>query len=280
MTGNTATSGWGGGISNRDLGSTTNLTNCTISGNTAARGGGINNNGSTATVNLNYSTVAANTASIDGGGLWQNTFGEVTNLKNSIVADNTAAAAGPDIFGPITSQDYNHVESTTGGTFVALANDVTGSDPVLGPLADNGGLTLSHLPGGASPILNTITGSDCGTTVTVDQRGFPRPVGSGCEKGAVEVQLPLLISVVSRKTHGGAGIFDVNMPLTGTTGVECRASGNGDHSLVFTFNNPVNSGSANVTEGMGSVAGSPTFSGQTMTVNLTDVANARPSPSR
>ena len=159
-----------------------------------------------------------------------------------------------------------------------MANDVTGTDPQLGPLANNGGPTFTHLPMGGSVVLNTIAGgtSECGTTVTVDQRGFSRPVGAGCEKGAVEVQLPQLANAVSRKTHGGAGTFDVNMPLTGTTGVECRTGGgSGDHSLVFTFNNPLVSGSASVTGGSGSVVGSPIFSGQTMTVNLSGVTNAQ-----
>ena len=92
----------------------------------------------------------------------------------------------------------------------------------------------------------------------------------------MEVQLPQLANAVSRKAHGGAGTFDVNMPLAGTTGVECRTGGgSGDHSLVFTFNNPLVSGSASVTGGSGSVVGSPIFSGQTMTVNLTGVTNAQ-----
>jgi subtilisin family serine protease len=82
----------------------------------------------------------------------------------------------------------------------------------------------------------------------------------------------LLTSAVSRKTHGGAGAFDVLLPLTGEPGVECRSSG-GDHTLVFTFGNPMVSGNASVTSGTGSVAGSPTFSGNTMTVNLTGVTD-------
>ena len=45
--------------------------------------------------------------------------------------------------------------------------------------------------------------------------------------------------------------------------------------MVVTFANNVVGGSASVTSGMGSVAGSPTFSGNTMTVNLTGVGNAQ-----
>lgn len=83
-----------------------------------------------------------------------------------------------------------------------------------------------------------------------------------------------LTSAVSRKTHLGVGDFDVNLPLMGTPGVECRTGASG-HTLVFTFTNNITSGNAAVTGGVGSVAGSPTFSGNTMTVNLTGVTNGQ-----
>jgi hypothetical protein len=80
------------------------------------------------------------------------------------------------------------------------------------------------------------------------------------------------VSAVSRKTHGTAGTFDINLPLSGSPGVECRSGGaNGDHTIVFTFTNDIVSGNAAVTAGTGSVAGSPTFSSNTMTVNVTGV---------
>jgi serine protease AprX len=93
-------------------------------------------------------------------------------------------------------------------------------------------------------------------------------------KAAVDqALLPRLLTAVSRKNHPGAGDFDVDLPLTpGTLGIECRSS-NGNHTLVFTFNNNVVSGSASVTSGTGSVSGSPIFSAKTMTVNLIGVTN-------
>ncbi len=83
-----------------------------------------------------------------------------------------------------------------------------------------------------------------------------------------------LTSAVSRKTHGIAGDFDIDLPLTGEPGVECRSSG-GDHTFVVTFSNPVVSGNASVTSGSGNVTGSPTFSGNTMMVSLTGVADVQ-----
>ena len=84
-----------------------------------------------------------------------------------------------------------------------------------------------------------------------------------------------LTSAASPKMHNGLGPFSVPLPLTGTPGLECRNS-NGDHTIVFTFNNNVVSGNASVTtQTGGSVSGSPVFSGNTATVNLTGVTNAQ-----
>jgi uncharacterized delta-60 repeat protein len=82
-----------------------------------------------------------------------------------------------------------------------------------------------------------------------------------------------LTTAVSRKTHGGAGDFDVNLPLTGGPGIECRNT-SGTQTLVFTFSNDVVSGNATVTSGTGT-AGAPTFSTNTMTVPLTGVTDVQ-----
>ena len=58
--------------------------------------------------------------------------------------------------------------------------------------------------------------------------------------------------------------------------MESRNGGaGGDHTLVFTFANNVVSGNASVSSGTGSLAGSPTFANNTMTVNLTGVTDAQ-----
>ena len=81
-----------------------------------------------------------------------------------------------------------------------------------------------------------------------------------------------LTSAASVKTQGSQS-FGVPLPLTGEPGVECRSSRN-LHTLVFTFSDNVVSGSAALT-GTGRVTGSPTFSGNTMTVNLSKVADVQ-----
>ncbi len=79
---------------------------------------------------------------------------------------------------------------------------------------------------------------------------------------------PTLVSAASRLTHRTAGTFDVNMPLTGVSGVECRSATT--YSAVFTFNAPVTSGQVSVVSGTATV-GAITFSGNSMTAQLTGV---------
>ncbi|MEP6822399.1 MAG: dockerin type I domain-containing protein [Chthoniobacterales bacterium] len=84
-------------------------------------------------------------------------------------------------------------------------------------------------------------------------------------------------SAVSRKAHGAAGSFDVPLPLSGTPGIECR-QGNGppanNHQIVISFAVPITFTSATVFSGKGSIA-SANASGNQVTVNLTNVANAQ-----
>jgi hypothetical protein len=70
-------------------------------------------------------------------------------------------------------------------------------------------------------------------------------------------------------THGAAGPFPVNLPLTGQPGVECRST-SGNFTIVLTFSAPVNGGSASVSSGnVTNVA----FSGNEMIVSLSGIAN-------
>jgi hypothetical protein len=84
-----------------------------------------------------------------------------------------------------------------------------------------------------------------------------------------------LTSAFSRKTHGGAGTFDVPLPLSGNVGVECRSGGTtNDYQMIFNFANPVTVGGAAVTSGTGSIS-SFSVSGSQVTVNLTGVTDAQ-----
>jgi CSLREA domain-containing protein len=175
------------------------VTNSTVSGNTAADIGGVYSDGSAATCIIDFSTVARNTANnpvppAQGGGIFQDTTaGGSTFVSNSISADNVATS-DVDVNELVSSLDYNHFENPN-PAFVPAAHDVVGTDPQLGPLADNGGTstphTFTHLPSATSPVLNTIPNgtNGCGNPINDDQRHFPRPfpTGGSCDKGSVEV---------------------------------------------------------------------------------------------
>ena len=86
-----------------------------------------------------------------------------------------------------------------------------------------------------------------------------------------------IATAASRKMHGTLRLFDLNLPLTGSPGVECRSDGgSGTHTVLVTFNNNVTNGSATVTNGNGSVSGAPTFARNEMNINLTGVTNGQP----
>jgi len=92
-------------------------------------------------------------------------------------------------------------------------------------------------------------------------------------KGFIESVVMQLTSVVSRKTHGLAGTFDVDLPETGKPGVECRSGGvNNNYTLVFTFVQNVTVQNANVSSGTGNVT-SFNVAGNSVTVELTQVSS-------
>ncbi|HEX2031687.1 MAG TPA: Calx-beta domain-containing protein [Actinomycetota bacterium] len=177
VSGNSATEG-GGGIRNFD---SLTVTNSTISGNSAEGfGGGIHNQAG-AVATFNSSTFSDN-STVTGGGATNNDGALV--LKNTILANSTG---GPDCDHPVISQGHNLIESL--GPNCTFSGDttgnITGQDPLLGPLQYNGGPpTFTHDLLDGSPAIDA--GSpDCPPPET-DQRGFNRPIGPACDIGAVE----------------------------------------------------------------------------------------------
>jgi hypothetical protein len=199
----------------------------TIAGNTAAGGGGLGQGSAsgggaydTASWGFTNCTIANNTATgsfSSGGGLWSQNSLMVFNctitgnqgqygggiagnptLGNTIVAGNTAATAanGPDGSGTFYSQGYTIVQSTNGMSLSGPA--LVGLDPLLLPLANNGGPTRTCALRAGSPAIDQ--GKNCGPEI--DQRGAPRPydfpsianVGGGdaSDIGAFELGRPTL----------------------------------------------------------------------------------------
>ncbi|MDQ6905658.1 MAG: CSLREA domain-containing protein [Chloroflexota bacterium] len=271
---NVSTGLGGGGIYTQGLNggmATFSLTNCTVSGNTAASGfassAGLENFGSggTASVTLTNCTFNSNGIDNDRATLF---------LANTLLNAGTGGATLTNFNGTITSQGHN-LSSDAGGGFLTGAGDLPNTAPQLSAagLANNGGPTPTIALLSTSPARDA--GNDTLAPLT-DQRGYLRSgvsdIGTFEFNGTAPPALAL-VNAVSRKVHGSAGTFDVTLP-----GVECRTGGaTSDHTIVFTFTNPLASVSgAAVSSGMGSVSSSAIGSDtHQYVVNLTGVANAQ-----
>ena len=185
-TNSSGTAGWGygGGIY---AGAVLTMLNSTLSGNYGGYGGGIY---SQSTLYLQSDTITLNEA-VDPAGDWGGVAGfGSTYARNSIIANNIADAK-PDCFALI-SQGYNLVGDASCTISGDLTGNLTGVDPLLGALQDNGGPAFTHLLSAASPALDggnpAIPGSGGNACPAVDGRGLPRNI-LACDIGAVEVQI-------------------------------------------------------------------------------------------
>jgi hypothetical protein len=121
---------------------------------------------------LLHSTVSDNSAGAEHQGGGVSLAGPATLMLNHTIIANNQASTGPDIFSSSSVPlIYSLVESTSGFTPTGGPR-ITGQDPQLGPLADNGGPTQTHalLPG--SPAIDA---GDLGISSppAFDQRGAP-----------------------------------------------------------------------------------------------------------
>lgn len=177
----------GGGIFSTGLNdgnANLSLDSCTISGNFAGfAGGGINSEGrmdGNTSVSLDGCTISNNSASFLGGGLFSFAGSDddlgITNTEviNSILAGNTAPTT-PDL-----GNLGDNSNMTAGGN--NLLNQNSPIDPMLAPLGDNGGPTMTMLPLAGSPAIDMASAP----TRATDQRGFIITDGSP-DIGAVEL---------------------------------------------------------------------------------------------
>jgi len=202
----------GGGIYNLD--GTLSITNSTISGNKTndgnGRGGGIDN---ATTLNLSNVTVTNNSAQLEGGGIFN--AGTVT-LKNTVIAQNSGPSDSPDCFGTLISHGYNllgkvcplalsvcQLPGRADCQIIPKAGDRIGTvldpiDPLLGPLQDNGGFTMTQALLRGSPAIDAGNparpGTEPNACEVADQRGVVRPQDGNndgfkrCDIGAFELR--------------------------------------------------------------------------------------------
>jgi hypothetical protein len=216
---------------------TADIRNSTVSGNTAGwEGGGVWLSGNDADLNVSSSTIAHNEAgaTFEGGGIYVGGgVGSDVILRNTILAQNTASSA-PDcragFVTPVTSDGFNLVGNTSGCAITSDPSDLTGVDPLLGSLEDNGGSTDTHalLPGSPANDHGDPLGclDDVGTALTSDQRGVTRPLGDACDIGAFEAEPP-----PNDDFGDGVMLDSLTTPAAGSNAFATKEPGEPDHAL-------------------------------------------------
>lgn len=191
IAGNTTANDAGGGLY-LSGGTSATLENVTVSGNTANSGfggGGIYHGGSSLT--LRNVTIAGNSnqyGSGQGAGLYVVSSNTPLSMVNTILADN-----GSEDFRRSSSSTsamsvtYSLIENQgNAGLTHGVDGNLIGQDPLLAPLANNGGFSQTHALLDGSPAIDAGTNAEAPPT---DQRGIPRPQGAYVDMGAYEAQV-------------------------------------------------------------------------------------------
>lgn len=154
------------------------LFNSTFSENYGDFGAGLKNQAGSAQVI--YVTFEKNLAYVSGGAIWNNSTGNPTlALVNNIVANPPSGSNC--YFGSAPTLNKGNLASDNSCNFGAGRDNVALE---LVPLANNGGLTRTHMPLPGSPAIDGGAFTDFGN----DQRGVARPQGAALDVGAVEVE--------------------------------------------------------------------------------------------
>lgn len=232
------------------------LANSTLSGNRAegpnSDGGAIWLNNSLATIR--NSTITGNTATRAGGGLWilADSTDKKLTIHNSIIAGNFDNRIASDFSAPTTPAMNLEVRSSLIGSnlgtslSVSETADATGNfvgsptaimHPHLGPLQNNGGLTLTHGLLATSPAIDAGDDTLLPPGTVTDQRGFTRTAdlahvanagaGDGMDIGAVEMVAVSIASAAAFENAGPLG-FIVSLshaiPIGSSVSVEFNTS--------------------------------------------------------
>jgi hypothetical protein len=157
------------------------------------------------TITLNQADADLNGSGI-GGGIFNFPSPIFASLifKNSIIAGNRESSPFLSIFiripgdcaGTLDSRGFNIVSTPTPNC--TIIGPFSQADPLLGPLQNNGGPTLTHALLSGSPAIDAGELPDCtdnlgalGAPITTDQRGLHRPANGGislrCDIGAFEL---------------------------------------------------------------------------------------------
>jgi len=196
------------------------LTNCTISGNRllgengeGGFGAGIYNAGHMELLNCTIANNSTSSLVNAFGGGFANTSPTTAIFKNTIVANNVAGAPGTnncfnDLGAVITSLGHN-LDSENSCGFNQVG-DLINTDPLLGPLQDNGGPTFTCALLEGSPAIDA--GDNSGAPPT-DQRGISRPQGPAVDIGAYEfvpTEVTTIPTIPTTETHPSSSPSTLN----------------------------------------------------------------------
>lgn len=125
--------------------------------------------------------------------------GAINGGTNTLIGNNLIAGnSGTNNLSDGISAGYNLIDELKNTNWPALATDLAGStsapiDPLLGPLADNEGPTLTYALGTNSPAINA---GNPDSPQDYDQRGYARPMGGRSDIGAFEAHAAPIIHIV------------------------------------------------------------------------------------
>jgi hypothetical protein len=176
----------GGGIALASIYSQALIVNSTIANNTTyTYGGGIDllDTHTAQVTQINFSTLTGNYSGYNYGGNAIHAK-DAFSVSSSIIANNLNRNSNVDVDGTVFAD--HSLFRNIGGAKIIGSNNIFGSDPKLGPMAFNGGATLTFLPKVGSPVIDA--GGSTGT-IHNDERNRPRPVGAASDIGAVERQV-------------------------------------------------------------------------------------------
>jgi CSLREA domain-containing protein len=283
--------GWGGGIYNQGV---LYMYKSTLRGNGAlSSGGGIFNTGYLQIIN---STLSENTA-LGNSGAIRNEGGTLLLINSTLFGNNLGSGGSSFLANTIITDSLrvdcygipidggNNISSDDTCGFDPANGSMPNTDPLLGPLQDNGGPTLTHALKYLSPAIDAGDNTQCPPT---DQRGVPRPLdGNGdgevvCDIGSYEVILPavsptwLTITGLSKGVIGESYTFTATVdPVTTTLPLTFSWQTKGQPPVVhssgltdtisFTWDT---SGTHAITVTAGSTLGSVT---DTHTITISDV---------
>jgi hypothetical protein len=172
------------------------LINSTISGNSAAYTGGVYSSSPASFLNVTVANNTATDAEASGAGLAGGDEAPVS-LRNTIVSGNQVVGLGlRNCSGRIVSEGHNLEDGDT-CDFNAVTGDgdLINTNPLLGPLAENGGDTRTHALLEASPAIDA-GDNTAGNCPALDQRGTTRPLGAACDIGSFEAVTALAADII------------------------------------------------------------------------------------